>query len=157
MDLTFNCSKCKQELVVDAAAAGTELTCPSCNSTILVPHPDPTTVHTMNPIMTSAAAKEDRHYAVPVHEGPTEVLIQRGPPRLEIAAKETDKQLRIKTIRRSECMEVGHDRFDDVVSDFLKKVGPDDVVTVNSVAYTHLDISTSALLTDYGAMIVYRG
>ena len=54
-------------------------------------------------------------------------------------------------------MEVGHDRFDDVVSEFLKKVGSDNVVTVNSVAYTHLDISTRAMLTDYGAMIVYKG
>jgi len=157
MDLTFNCSKCKQELVVDASASGTELTCPACNHTIVVPNLDPTNIHTLNPIMTSAAAKEDKHYAVPTHDGPTEVLIQKGPPRLEIAAKETDKQLRIKTIRRSECMEVGHDRFDEVVSDYLKKIGQDNVVTVNSVAYTHLDISTRAMLTDYGAMIVYKG
>ena len=62
MDLTFNCSKCKQELVVDAAASGTELTCPACNHTIVVPNLDPTNIHTQNPIMTSAAAKEDRHY-----------------------------------------------------------------------------------------------
>ncbi len=157
MDLTFHCSKCKQELVVDASGAGSEITCPSCNAVITVPQPDPTNVHTSNPIMTSAAAKEDKHYSVPVHDGPTEMLIQKGPPRLEVAAKETDKVMRIKTIRRSDCMEVGHDKFDEIVSKFLQKLAPEEIISINTVAYTHTDLATRALLTDYGVLIVYRG
>jgi hypothetical protein len=157
MDVTFHCPKCKQELVVDASGAGSEISCPSCNGTITVPHPDPTNIHTANPILTSAAAREDKHYSVPVHDGPTSVLIQKGPPRLEVAAKATEKQLRIKTIRRSDCMEVGHDRFDDVVAEFLKQIGPDDMVNISTIAYSHTDLATRALMTDYGVLVVYRG
>jgi len=67
-----------------------------------------------------------------------------------------EKQLRSKTIRRIDCVEVGHDRFDEVISDFLEKVGPENLVSINTLNYTHLDIGSQKLMTDFGVLIVYR-
>jgi hypothetical protein len=76
---------------------------------------------------------------------------------LEAAAKEGDKKLRIKSIRRIDCMEVGHDRFDERVTEFLARIGESNIVSINTLAYTHQDIATHQLLTDYGVMVVYKG
>ena len=54
-------------------------------------------------------------------------------------------------------MEVGKDHFDEVVSDFLKKTGEQNVVSVNAINYSTLDIGSQKILTDYGIMVVYRG
>jgi len=75
---------------------------------------------------------------------------------LEAAAK-GDKKIRIKTIRHTDCIEVGHDRFDEMVTQFLQKVGEDNIISITPLTYTHLDIGTQKLLTDYAVMIVYRG
>jgi len=111
----------------------------------------------MNPIASSAAAREEKHFSVPVHDTPTELLIQKPPPPLEVAAKESEKTLRVKTIKRTECVEVGHDNFDKVVSEFLAKVGHENIVSINTLAYTHLDIGSQKLMTDFGVLIVYKG
>jgi hypothetical protein len=104
----------------------------------------------------SAAAHVEMHLKVPVREGPTASLIEKPKPPLEVAAK-GDKKIRVKTIRHTDCIEVGHDKFDDVVSNFLQKVGEDNVTSVTPLTYTHLDIGTQKLLTDYAVLIVYRG
>jgi hypothetical protein len=65
--------------------------------------------------------------------------------------------MRVKTIKHTDCIEVGHDKFDEVVSNFLGKVGEANVVSITALSYTHLDIGTQKLLTDFGVMIVYRG
>src|ERR1700693_181507 len=111
MDVIFNCSHCEQELSVDAAGAGTEIDCPACGEKIVIPQAPPPAPHAVNPISTSAAAKEEKHFAVPVHSTPTESLIGKPLPPLEVAAKEGIK-LRVKSIRRSDCVEVGKDHFD---------------------------------------------
>ena len=157
MDLMFVCPNCKQELEADTSLAGTQIQCPACAHRITIPEPDPTTVKVMNPIASSAAAREEKHFSVPVHDEPTEVLIQKPPPPLEVAAKETEKRLRVKTIRRTDCMELGHDNFDKVVSEFLAKIGQENIISINTFAYTHLDIGSQKLLTDFGILIVYRG
>jgi hypothetical protein len=157
MDLTFNCPNCKQEMVADTAGAGSQVNCPACNALITIPEPEVTNVQTLNPINSSAAAKEHKHYAVPQHEGPAEVLIQKPNLPLETAAKKSDKIMRIRTIRRSDCMEVGHDRFDDRVTEFISRIGEENVVSINTIAYTHQDIATKQLLTDYGIMVVFKG
>ena len=157
MDVTFVCPNCRQELEADASLAGTKIQCPACAHSILIPEPDPATVKVTNPIASSAAAREERHFSVPVHDTPTEVLIQKPPPPLEVTAKETEKTMRVKTIRRTDCMELGHDNFDKVVSEFLGKIGQENIISVNTLSYTHLDIGTQKLLTDFGVMIVYRG
>jgi len=157
MDLMFVCPNCKQELEADTSLAGTQIQCPACSHRITIPEPDPTTVKVMNPIASSAAAREEKHFSVPVHDEPSEALIQKPPPPLEVAAKETEKRLRVKTIRRTDCMELGHDNFDKVVSEFLAKIGQENIISINTFAYTHLDIGSQKLLTDFGILIVYKG
>jgi hypothetical protein len=114
-------------------------------------------VHPVNPIASSAAAKVEMHLRVPDHKMPTASLIEKPLAPLEVAAKESDKKIRVKTIRHTDCIEVGHDKFDEMVSNFLIKIGESNMVSITTLVYTHLDIGTQKLMTDYGVMIVYRG
>jgi len=157
MDVVFICPNCKQELEADASLAGTEIQCPACNVSIAIPAADPANVRTINPIVTSAAAKEEKHFVVPMRDEPTEVLIKKPARPLEVAARDEEKRIRVKTIRRTDCIEVGHDRFDEVVTEFLGKVGQENIVSINTVTYTALDIGTQKLMTEFGVLIVYKG
>ena len=172
MDVIFNCPKCEQELAVDSTGAGTEISCPSCSETIVIPVPELVVnrpgvdkasgaprveVHPVNPIASSAAAKVEMHLRVPDHKTPTESLIGKPLVPLEVAAKETDRKIRVKTIKHTDCVEVGHVKFDEVVSNFLVKTGESNVISITTLTYTHLDIGTQKLLTDFGVMVVYRG
>src|SRR6266705_7132499 len=109
MDVIFNCPKCEQELAVDSAGAGQEINCPSCGEAIIIPRGDGAgrapsadshggggipTIHTVNPIASSAAAKVEMHLRVPVHKT-TESLIEKPLAPLEVA-KDADKVIRIK-------------------------------------------------------------
>jgi DNA-directed RNA polymerase subunit RPC12/RpoP len=171
MDVIFNCPKCEQELAVDSSGAGTEIRCPSCNEPITIPAPESVVqpggdggpgaprfeVHPVNPISSSAAARVEMHLRVPDHATPAASLITKPLAPLEVAAKETDKKIRVRTIKHTDCIEVGHDKFDEVVSNFLMKVGEANVISITTLTYTHLDIGTQKLLTDFGVMVVYRG
>jgi DNA-directed RNA polymerase subunit RPC12/RpoP len=157
MDLVFHCTHCKQELSVDASGAGSNIECPSCGAAITIPEPDSANIRTLNPIAASAAAREEKHFVVPVHDTPSEVLVEKPVRPLDAIARDGTKKIRTKCYKRSECVEVGHDRFDDVVTEFLQKVGEDNIISINTLTYTHLDIGSQKLLTDYGVMIVYRG
>ena len=172
MDLIFNCPKCEQELEVDASGAGQEIDCPSCGETIRIPEPDSPVAparsqddgrevtlaaQPINAIAASAAAKIERHLKVPVHAKPPEKLIAKPLAPLEVAARESDRQLRVKCIRHIDCVEVGHDKFDEVVSAFLGKIGEHNVVSINTISYSHVDISSQKLLTDYGVMVIFKG
>jgi hypothetical protein len=157
MDVTFHCTHCQQVLEADAGLAGTQVDCPSCGKHLVIPQPDLTNVKLVNPIASSAAAKEEKHFSVPVHEGPSEVLIKKPVAVQDVVPQDGKLHLRIKTIRRIDCVEVGHDRFDEVVTKFLDKVGQENVVNVNTVAYTHIDIGSQKLLTDFGILILYKG
>ena len=170
MDVIFNCPKCEQELAVDSTGAGTEIECPSCGETIVIPEPEavgarggiPTVApirmeaNPVNPIASSAAARVELHLKVPTNKA-TESLIAKPLAPLEVAAKETDKKIRVKTIRHTDCIEVGHDRFDEIVSGFLMKVGESNIISINPLTYTHLDIGSQKLLTEFGVLIIYRG
>ncbi len=172
MDVIFNCPKCEQELAVDSSGVGTEIQCPSCKELITIPAPESVVaqagvdgapgaprleVHPVNPIASSAAARIEMHLKVPVRSTPAESLIAKPLAPLEVAAKETDKKMRVRTIKHTDCIEVGHDKFDEVVSNFLGKVGEANVISITTLTYTHLDIGTQKLLTDFGVMVVYRG
>jgi len=172
MDVIFNCPKCEQELAVDSAGVGTEINCPSCGEAIVIPKPESVVnrpgvdtapdaprgeVHPVNPIASSAAAKVEMHLRVPVRSTPTESLIEKPLVPLEVAAKTTDKKIRVKTIKHTDCIEVGHDKFDEVVSGFLDKIGEANTVSITTLTYTHLDIGSQKLMTDFGVMIIYRG
>jgi DNA-directed RNA polymerase subunit RPC12/RpoP len=173
MDIVFNCPKCSQELEVDASGVGEEITCPSCSQKIKIPENGKPVASapaaegepaqprwgtpTQGAISTSAAAKVEKHLKVPVRTAPSEVLIAKPAVPLEVAANQTDKTLKVKSIRHIDCVEVGHDKFDEIVTKFLAKVGEQNLVSVTPLAYTHIDIATQKVLTDYGIFIVYRG
>lgn len=157
MDFTFNCPKCGQEFVVDHTMAGTAVDCPACNASFTVPTPPPEALAADQPPPAPAASKEEKHFVVPLREGPTEILIQKPKASLEVAKEERDKKIRIKTIRRQDCMSVDKDHFDEMVSEFLQKIGKDYIISILPISYTYTDLSSKAMLTDYGVMIVYRG
>lgn len=167
MDIIFNCPKCEQELAVDKSGAGSEINCPSCSEKIVIPHtvasPSSGTVpvrpapHSGSAMSTSAAAKVEMHLKVPVHSQPAESLIGKPAVPLEFAAKESDRKMKVKTIRHTDCIEVGHDKFDEMVTAFLQRVGETNVVSLTPLTYTHLDIGSQKLMTDYAVMVVYRG
>lgn len=156
MDIVFTCEKCSQTLEVDATASGSEIECPTCNNPLVVPAPDPTNIH-MAPTPAQVAAKQHKHFEVPVTDKPTESLIQKAARPLEVAAKDDERRMRIRTIKHSDCMEVGKDRFDDVVSEFLNKVGEEHVISIDHITYTNRDMSSGELMSDYGVLIVFRG
>jgi DNA-directed RNA polymerase subunit RPC12/RpoP len=169
MDVIFNCPKCEQELAVDSTGAGSEIECPSCGESIIIPElqangprggiptlpPEPGG-NPVNPISTSAAAKVELHLRVPTNKS-AESLIAKPLVPLEVAAKETDKKIRSKTIRHTDCIEVGHDKFDEVVTNFLTKVGEANIISITPINYTNLDIGSQKLMTEYGVFVVYRG
>lgn len=173
MDIIFNCPKCEQELAVDAAGAGSEINCPSCGEKIVIPQKAashspgsgiPTmsaaphdAAHPVNPIASSAAAKVEMHLKVPSHSKPSEMLIEKAKAPLEVTAKESDRKIKVKTIRHTDCIEVGHDKFDEVVSNFLQRVGETNIISINALTYTHLDIGSQKLMTEYALAVVYRG
>jgi ribosomal protein S27E len=172
MDVIFNCPKCDQELAVDASGAGTEIECPSCGEPIVIPSSGPPArlsgsdhapaaprgSQPVNAMASSAAAKVEMHLKVPVHKTPAASLIEKPLAPLEVAAtKDADKKIRVKTIKHTDCIEVGHDKFDEVVTNFLAKIGESNIVNITTLSYTHLDIGSQKLLTDFGVMIVYRG
>jgi DNA-directed RNA polymerase subunit M/transcription elongation factor TFIIS len=157
MDITFPCPNCNQQLEADAALTGTSIQCPSCGSTIQIPALSVTNIHILNPISSSAAAREEHHFSVPVHDGPTEVLVRQPVVVEEVVPAGVERKLRTKTIRRIDCVEVGHDRFDEIVSAFLTKVGQENIINVSTISYTHIDIGSQKILTDFGVLIVYKG
>lgn len=44
-----------------------------------------------------------------------------------------------------------------MVTNFLQKIGETNVVSLTPLTYTHLDIGSQKLMSDYAVMVVYRG
>ena len=157
MDVVFKCRNCEQELSADPSLAGNEIDCPNCGVKLVIPEaegpPEPRIIDAM---ASSAARKEEKHFSVPVHDTPAESLITKPLVPLDVAAKEAIK-LRVKTIRHSDCVEVGKDHFDEVVTRFLEKVGEPHLVSIATITYMHQDLGSRQWVDDYGVLIVYRG
>lgn len=156
MDINFFCPHCKQELAVEAHAAGQKIQCPTCSTGITVPQLDITNIHTGNAAATSAASKIEMHFVVPVREGPAEVLIAKAKKTEEEEAADVEKKIRVKIMRHTDCVEVGHDRYEELVGKFLNKVGEANIISLTPLTYTHIDIATQKILTDYAIQIIYR-
>ncbi|MBM3879739.1 MAG: hypothetical protein FJ387_08470 [Verrucomicrobia bacterium] len=157
MDLTFHCTQCRQELAVDISAAGHVIQCPTCSAQVTVPQADITSIHHLNPIASSAAAKIERHFTVPVHDKPAEILIKKPEKQEEEVAPDAPKKMKFRVIRHTDCIEVGHDRYEEMVTAFLNKIGEQNIISITPVNYTHIDIATQKILTDYAIQVVYRG
>lgn len=156
MDIVFKCEHCHQELSVDASGAGVEIECPSCGNRIMVPKLEQPV--SLNPMASSAAAKEERHFKVPTYDkAPAAIAIEKPNKPLDVAAKESDKKIRVKTIRHADHVEVGRDLFDDHVSDFLQKVGETNIVSIQPFVYTHMELASRQWVSDYGILVVYKG
>ena len=67
-------------------------------------------------------------------------------------ARGADKKIRVHTIRHATCVESGHDKFDEKVTEFLNEVGEANLVSIHTVSYTHFDIGTQKMLTDFGVV-----
>jgi len=169
MDINFKCPHCEQELTADESGTGSEIQCPSCNQPFVIPATRPAgpaapaahdMAHPTNVMSSSAAAREEKHFAVPQYDkGPAAAApaIEKPLKPLDAAAKETDKQLRVRTLRRSDCVEVGKDHFDEKATDILGKIGEANVVSISTFTYTHQDLATRQFVTDFGILIVFRG
>jgi DNA-directed RNA polymerase subunit RPC12/RpoP len=170
MDIIFNCPHCEQEMAIDSSGAGSEIQCPSCNQKITIPSaptpPAPAAAPAgpadgghqgTHSISSSAAAKVEMHLKVPVRDKPGEVLIAKPKTPLAAVARGADKKSRVRTIRHAACVEAGHDKFDERVSEFLNEVGEANIIAVHTISYTHFDVGTQKILTDYGVLILYRG
>jgi DNA-directed RNA polymerase subunit RPC12/RpoP len=168
MDIIFNCPNCDQELAVDQTGAGTQIECPSCGETITIPSAAKGTsgalpsapiglTPTASAITSSAAAKVEMHLKVPVRDKPAEPLIGKPRPPLEVVQKGAGKKLRIRTIRRASCIESGHDKFDEKVTEFLQEVGETNIVGVHTISYEFFDVGVQKIMVDYGLLVVYRG
>ncbi|MEN9734427.1 MAG: hypothetical protein RLZ45_2422 [Verrucomicrobiota bacterium] len=157
MDIVFKCPGCQQELEVESSAAGESIPCPSCSRTLSIPQPDPSNLKVGLASQASAAAREGKHFAVPVSQNPVQPLIRKDPNPPKTAAKEGARHLRIRSIRRLDCREVGQDRFDQTVSAVLAEIGDDHVVSVQPISYTYVEMGSQKILSDYGVIIVYKG
>ena len=164
MDIIFDCPNCQQELAVDSSGAGTQIECPSCSETITIPQESTKpaaegTVITglpVNPIASSAAAKIEKHLKVPVHDKPGESLVKKVQPTI-VLSKSADKKICIHTIRHAGCVEFGHDKFDEKVTEFLNEIGEANLIGVHTISYDLLDVGTQRIMTDFGVLVVYRG
>jgi hypothetical protein len=164
MDIIFKCPNCEQELEVDASGAGSKIECPSCSHSLTVPSQEPeeadgseTTPPPKPPPPPPPPPKEEKHFVVPTSVARSEVLIGKSNRPLDIAAKESDRKMRIKTFKRSDCQEVGRDHFDEIVSAFLDRVSQKNIISINSINYSMVDMGTHQVLVDYGVLIVYKG
>ncbi len=158
MDIDFKCRHCEQELSVDAAGAGSEIQCPACGGSIIIPAPPAAAgAAPANPISTSAAAKEAKHFVVPQREKAQtpESLIAKPLKSLETAAHD-GIHLRVKCIRHFDCVEVGKDRFDETVTEFINKIGEANIVKIETFNVSHRDLETREWVMDYGIFILYR-
>jgi hypothetical protein len=169
MDIVFDCPHCEQELAVDSSGAGSQIECPSCHETITIPAQSKQGVPATAPaddqmppvapssINSSAAAKVEMHLKVPVRDKPSETLIVKPKPPLQAVMRGAGKQILSHTIRHAQCVESGHDKFDQVVAKFLNEVGETNIIAMHTISYSQLDIGTQKLLTDYGLLVIYRG
>ena len=156
-DLNFDCPHCGQNLTTDETLSGEKIDCPACSKPFEIPKPGEQNVSVIE--TPPAPSKEEpieeaKKYTVPVREGKPEVLVKNKESEEEAATG--DGRICVKTIKRGECIELGHDKFDQVLNEFLAKLNRDQIISIQSVNYAHFDPSTQKYLDDYGAMIVYE-
>lgn len=168
MDIVFNCPNCDQQMAVDQSGVGSEIECPSCGEHITIPSSGKVTTGSLpvvmpqpaatgSPIAASTAAKMPMHLKVPMRDKPGESLIDKPKPVLEAVQKGAGKKLRVHTIRRAQCVESGHDKFDEKVSAFLQEVTETNLISLHTVSYETFDVGVQKIMTDYGVLIFYRG
>ena len=156
-DRNFDCPHCGQNLTTDESQSGEQIDCPTCSKPFEIPKPgeqNVTVVESSSPPPKEEPKQDSKTYSVPVHEGKPEVLVKNKVAKEEEAAG--DGKICVKTIKRGDCIELGHDKFDEVLNEFLVKLERDQIISIQSVNYAHYDPSTQKYHEDYGAMVVYQ-
>ena len=166
MEIIFYCSKCSQEFAVDETAAGEQIQCPTCSEFLIIPQesmPRPQfsgaegAAGESSPERATEAVAHEKHFAVPLHDGPSGSLVEREEQTADVATEEgAEKKIRTHCIKHFSCVEVGRDKYDEVVTEFLQRVGEENIVSINQINYDVID-SIGRTLSDYGVMVVYRG
>jgi len=158
MDIIFTCPNCRQELESDAGGTGTEIQCPECGFTLTIPEASPQNIKVTPAISQPAAVaeKKEHRFVIPASGKKVKVEISRPRPSLEVAAKGTDKQPRIKTFLHSEYSARGAGAFDQAVSDFLHATGDGNIHAVMPVHYSHFDPESKQVLGDFGVVVYHR-
>ena len=103
----------------------------------------------------AAPAHEEKHFSVPQRTGPAVPFIEKPKPVLETAAHVAGR-IKVKTIKHGDCIEVGKDKFDDIVTDYIAKVGHENIISITPLNYSHVEHGAKLLLTDYALMIIYK-
>lgn len=177
MDTSFSCPKCSLHITADESVVGEEIDCPECNEKFRVPppakpkpfsivpkvampaaapsastpHAAPAAAEAHKPA--NAHAPEHKPLSVPRREGSQESLVKKT---VHAEDLHEEKKIRVRTIKRGSCVEVGHDLFDEKVTEFLNKVGRENIIHMSAITYGAMD-STGHMLPDYGIMVVYNG
>lgn len=157
MDIVFKCPHCSTDLEVEAEAAGQQIDCPNCTKPLTIPVASDSSSGKPAAAGADSEPKAEKKMSVPFSNRPAETLIKKAAKPLEAAAKDGRPGMKVKTIRHSDCKEVGKDLFDSKVSEVLNELGESHIVSITPINYSYIDLGTQKLLTDFGVMIVYRG
>ena len=157
-DLNFNCPQCGQNLTTDESLSGSEIECPSCSKPIEIPSAGDENVDRIEaePAPPVTAESEPKKLAVAVHEGGEELLKKSSSHKEKEKEISGDGKICVKTIKRGDCIELGQDKFDEEVNDFIGKFSREQIISVHSLNYSHFDPTTQKYLPDYAALIVYE-
>ena len=157
-DLNFNCPKCGQNLTTDESLSGSDIECPSCSKPIEIPSVGDENVDRIEaePAPPVTAESEPKKLAVAVHEGGEELLKKSSAHKEKEKEISGDGKICVKTIKRGDCIELGQDKFDEEVNNFIGKFSREQIISVHSLNYSHFDPTTQKYLPDYAALIVYE-
>ena len=87
-----------------------------------------------------------------MHEGPSESLVKK---KAHVEVETGPAKIRVRSIKRNLCVEVGHDRFDEVVADFLQKTSQENIISITPINYAYIDVAGN-VMPDYGVLIIYK-
>jgi hypothetical protein len=164
MDINFACPNCNVLLTADDSMVGDEIQCPQCNLTFNVPEgtpaPPPAAIDPVQEMLAATVTPELKprqriNLTLPSSAPGSSALIEKANKPLEVSAK-MGISFVVRTIRRSECVVSGKDRFDDMVAEVLSGVGEEHLHSVTPISYSYLDKASQLALTDYGVMIIYK-
>jgi len=69
---------------------------------------------------------------------------------------EKQGKMRLITLKHTQFIEMGKDLFDQRVTEFLQRIGEENIISVHPISYQHIDMTTRETVIDYGVVVVYR-
>ena len=68
----------------------------------------------------------------------------------------TKQKLTVRSLRRTDFVEVGRDLFDQKTSEIISEIGEKNIIQILPLNYEHIDMSTRQKITDYGIIVISR-